>query len=226
MDSARGLDARRCGARAGAAALRACGAQRPLAVDAKDAYPLADRQRCHTRSVLDDHSRFVVGLTPLLRLQTAPVRAALIRGFEHYGVPAAMLMDHGTPWWSSQGPAGLTSLGVFLLKQGIRLVFSAVRHPADPREGRTVSSHARRAVAVGRCARRPWRASPGQLSVGVLSSESTTITSSGARRASKVSPNFDSGAETVSGDAVSSSRTACGGSATPALIAERISIAV
>jgi transposase InsO family protein len=98
-------------------------------MDAKGAYPLADRQRCHTLSVLDDHSRFVVGLTPLLRLQTAPVRAALIRSFEHYGVPAAMLMDHGTPWWSSQGPAGLTSLGVFLLKQGIRLVFSAVRHP-------------------------------------------------------------------------------------------------
>jgi transposase InsO family protein len=98
-------------------------------MDAKGAYPLADRQRCHTLSVLDDHSRFVVGLTPLLRLQTVPVRAALIRSFERYGVPAAMLMDHGTPWWSTQGPAGLTSLGVFLLKQGIRLMFSAVRHP-------------------------------------------------------------------------------------------------
>lgn len=98
-------------------------------MDAKGAYPLADRQRCHTLSVLDDHSRFVVGLTPLLTLQTAPVQAALIRSFERYGVPAAMLMDHGAPWWSTQGPAGLTRLGVFLLKQGIRVVFSAVRHP-------------------------------------------------------------------------------------------------
>jgi transposase InsO family protein len=98
-------------------------------MDAKGAYPLADRQRCHTLSVLDDHSRFVVGLTPLLRLQTGAVRAALIRSFERYGVPAAMLMDHGAPWWSTQGPAGLTRLVVFLLKQGIRVVFSAVRHP-------------------------------------------------------------------------------------------------
>lgn len=98
-------------------------------MDAKGAYPLADRQRCHTLSVLDDHSRFVVGLTPLLRLQTGAVRAALIRSFERYGVPTAMLMDHGAPWWSTQGPAGLTRLGVFLLKQGIRVVFSAVRHP-------------------------------------------------------------------------------------------------
>jgi transposase InsO family protein len=98
-------------------------------MDAKGAYPLANRQRCHTLSVVDDHSRFVVGLTPLLTLQTAPVRAALIRSFERYGVPAAMLMDHGAPWWSTQGPAGLTRLVVFLLKQGIRVVFSAVRHP-------------------------------------------------------------------------------------------------
>ena len=98
-------------------------------MDAKGAYPLAHRQRCHTLSVLDDHSRFVVGLTPLLTLQTGAVRAALIGSFERYGVPAAMLMDHGAPWWSTQGPAGLTRLGVFLLKQGIRVVFSAVRHP-------------------------------------------------------------------------------------------------
>ena len=98
-------------------------------MDAKGAYPLADQQRCHTLSVLDDHSRFVVGLTPLLRLQTDPVRTALIRSFERYGVPTAMLMDHGAPWWSTQGPAGLTRLVVFLLKQGIRVVFSAVRHP-------------------------------------------------------------------------------------------------
>jgi transposase InsO family protein len=98
-------------------------------MDAKGAYPLAHQQRCHTLSVLDDHSRFVVGLTPLLTLQTGPVRATLIRSFQRYGVPAAMLMDHGAPWWSTQGPAGLTRLGVFLLKQGIRLVFGAVRHP-------------------------------------------------------------------------------------------------
>lgn len=98
-------------------------------MDAKGAYPLANCQRCHTLSVLDDHSRFVVGLTPLLRLQSEAVRAALIRSFERYGVPSAMLMDHGIPWWSTSGPGGLTRLTVFLIRQGIRVVFSAVRHP-------------------------------------------------------------------------------------------------
>ena len=98
-------------------------------MDAKGAYPLVGGGRCHALSVLDDHSRFAVGLTALPTLDADRVRVALIHTFEQYGVPHAMLMDHGTPWWTSSGPAGLTALGVFLLKQGIHLMFSAIRHP-------------------------------------------------------------------------------------------------
>jgi len=98
-------------------------------MDAKGAYPLGDGRRCHALSILDDHSRFVVGLEALPVLRSDLVRAVLTRSFERYGVPTAMLMDHGSPWWSTKGPAGLTALGVFLLKQGIRLIFGAVRHP-------------------------------------------------------------------------------------------------
>jgi len=98
-------------------------------MDAKGAYPLPAGGRCHALSVIDDHSRFVVGLTALPALETGRVQAALTRSFEQYGVPTALLMDHGTPWWSTKGPSGLTRLSVFFLKQGIRLIFGAVRHP-------------------------------------------------------------------------------------------------
>jgi hypothetical protein len=97
-------------------------------MDAKGAYPLGNGRRCHALSILDDHSRFVVGLEALPALRSDLVHAALTRSFEEYGVPTAMLMDHGTPWWSTRGPAGLTTLGVFLLKQGIRVILGAVRH--------------------------------------------------------------------------------------------------
>ena len=97
-------------------------------MDAKGAYPLADGGRCHTLSVIDDHSRFAVGLRALTTLDTASVQRALTQVFEIYGVPGALLMDHGTPWWTASG-AGVTTLGVFLLKQGVRLIFSAIRHP-------------------------------------------------------------------------------------------------
>ena len=58
-----------------------------------------------------------------------PVRACVVRTFEVYGVPEALLMDHGTPWWSTTNGYGLTRLSVELIEQGIRLCFSGVGHP-------------------------------------------------------------------------------------------------
>jgi transposase InsO family protein len=98
-------------------------------MDAKGHYPLGRQGRCHPLSVLDDHSRYAVGLYALPTLHAGGVRAALIDCFEQYGVPAAMLMDHGSPWWATTNPAGLSALSVFLLKQGIRLLHGRVRHP-------------------------------------------------------------------------------------------------
>jgi len=98
-------------------------------MDAKGHYPLGRGRRCHPLSIVDDHSRFAVGLYALATLQAANVRAALIECFERYGVPLAMLMDHGTPWWATRNEAGLSTLSVFLMKQGIRLTHSRIRHP-------------------------------------------------------------------------------------------------
>jgi transposase InsO family protein len=98
-------------------------------MDAKGAYPLRPSGRCHPLSILDDHSRFAVGLYALPSLTTTAVQPVLIDCFERYGVPRAMLMDHGAPWWGSANRDGLTQLSVFLLKQGIQLLYGAVRHP-------------------------------------------------------------------------------------------------
>jgi transposase InsO family protein len=98
-------------------------------MDAKGAYPLTPRGRCHPLSVIDDHSRYAVALVALPRLTRVGVQSALTACFERYGVPEAMLMDHGVPWWSASNARGLTGLSVFLLKQGIRLLNGRVRHP-------------------------------------------------------------------------------------------------
>lgn len=98
-------------------------------MDAKGAYPLTPTGCCHPLSIVDDHSRFAVGLYALPALTTVHVQAALVACFRRYGVPRAMLMDHGAPWWASARADGLTRLTVFLLKQGIQLLYGAVRHP-------------------------------------------------------------------------------------------------
>lgn len=80
-------------------------------------------------TVIDDHSRFLVGLSPLENTKTETVQKTLVDIFENYGVPEAILTDHGSPWWSTHSDHGLTRLSVSLIKQGIELFYSGVGHP-------------------------------------------------------------------------------------------------
>jgi transposase InsO family protein len=80
-------------------------------------------------SVLDDHSRYVVVLAANGTTEGHRVREQLESAFEQCGIPEAMLMDHGVPWWSQQSPSGRTKLSLWLMRQGIRLCWSGIRHP-------------------------------------------------------------------------------------------------
>jgi len=80
-------------------------------------------------SVLDDHSRYLVVLQAVWSAHAELVREQLETAFASCGVPDAMLMDHGVPWWSARAPTGATHLTVWLMKQGIQLHWSGFRHP-------------------------------------------------------------------------------------------------
>jgi len=98
-------------------------------MDFKGPYELDNGSACLPLSLLDDHSRFALALDPLASTHGAQVQRVLEGSFERYGLPEAMLVDHGTPWWSSTNGHGLTRLGVFLIRQGVRLVYSGIGHP-------------------------------------------------------------------------------------------------
>jgi transposase InsO family protein len=80
-------------------------------------------------TILDDYSRYSVGIFPLCSQSCEPVKASLEKAFHENGVPEEMLMDHGSPWWSTTNGHGLTRLSIFLIEQGIRLIYSGVGHP-------------------------------------------------------------------------------------------------
>lgn len=80
-------------------------------------------------SVLDDHSRYLVVLQAVWSTRVELVREQLEGAFLQCGVPDAMLMDHGVPWWSTLAPGGATKLTIWLMKQGIELHWSGIRHP-------------------------------------------------------------------------------------------------
>lgn len=80
-------------------------------------------------SVLDDHSRYLIALKHLGSTKMEGVRSTLQDVFQRVGVPEALLIDHGTPWWNGASPWGLTELTVWIMRQGIRLTLSGISHP-------------------------------------------------------------------------------------------------
>src|SRR5215213_2303682 len=91
-------------------------------LDFKGHVPVADG-RCHPLSVLDDHSRFVVGLAACADERDATVRAHLTDLFRRYGMPWAILTDNGPPWGNPHPAQRFTALSFWLIRLGI-----AVRH--------------------------------------------------------------------------------------------------
>jgi len=80
-------------------------------------------------SVLDDHSRYLIALEQTGRTRSEAVRERLEGAFHTCGLPDALLMDHGVPWWNARSPNGWTQLMVWLMKQGVNCLFSGTRHP-------------------------------------------------------------------------------------------------
>lgn len=98
-------------------------------MDFKGFYPLRSGRRCYPLSILDDHSRYAQGLYALASEEGESVRECLIRCWKHNGVPDQLLCDHGPPWWGTSNGHGLTRLSVFLIRQGVTLIYGRIRHP-------------------------------------------------------------------------------------------------
>ena len=65
-------------------------------MDFKGHFALTDG-RCHPLTVLDDHSRFSLGLEACGDETTQTVRHRLTNIFRRYGLPERMVMDNGAP---------------------------------------------------------------------------------------------------------------------------------
>ena len=97
-------------------------------MDFKGDYRLR-RGKCYPLSLLDDCSRYLHGLWPLPSPGGEGVKQSLETYFRAHGVPLSLLLDHGTPWFSTTNRQGLTWVSVWLLKQGVILRYSGFRHP-------------------------------------------------------------------------------------------------
>jgi transposase InsO family protein len=89
---------------------------------------VAGRGRCYPLTVIDDHSRYALGIEACATQQDRPTRERLTAVFRRYGLPDKMLMDNGSPWGDSGG-GRFTTFTVWLLRLGVGVSHGRPYHP-------------------------------------------------------------------------------------------------
>jgi transposase InsO family protein len=97
-------------------------------MDFKGYFPLIEGGRCHPLTVIDDHSRFLVGLKACPNQTFETVKRQLTGIFQQFGLPERMLMDNGTPWGFDQDYRH-TLLTAWLIQLGIAISHGRPFHP-------------------------------------------------------------------------------------------------
>lgn len=98
-------------------------------MDFKGHVPMRVGGRCHPLTILDDHSRFSIGLFACDNERGETVRTHLTAVFRRYGLPERMLADNGSPWGVTHDPRRYTRLEVWLLRLGVMLSHGRPLHP-------------------------------------------------------------------------------------------------
>lgn len=86
-------------------------------------------QQCHPLTILDDHSRFLLGLKACQNQRGVTVRGHLTVVFRQYGLPDKFLVDNGVPWGPAHANRYYTRLNAWLFRLGIRVSHSRPYHP-------------------------------------------------------------------------------------------------
>jgi transposase InsO family protein len=97
-------------------------------MDFKGHFALVGGGRCHPLTVLDDHSRYSIGVRACGNEQGITVMQELVTMFRQFGLPVRMLMDNGAPW-GDEGGQPWTIVTSWLVRLGIRVSHIRPHHP-------------------------------------------------------------------------------------------------
>jgi transposase InsO family protein len=97
-------------------------------MDFKGYFSLSQGKYCHPLTVLDDHSRFLIGLRACSNETFETVKAVLSDCFRQYGLPQRILVDNGSPWGDDEH-SHHTILTAWLMRLGIEISHGRAYHP-------------------------------------------------------------------------------------------------
>ncbi len=97
-------------------------------MDFKGCVDLVGGGICHPLSLLDDHSRYLLGLEACPNETQSTVQDKLTQVFRRFGLPQAILMDNAAIWGRDPDHR-YTSLVVWLIRLGVRVLHGRPYHP-------------------------------------------------------------------------------------------------
>lgn len=103
-------------------------------IDFKGYFSMLNRCSCHPLMILDDHSRFNIGLYACSDQKNNTVKMHLIEVFEKYGLPEKILSDNGSPWGACKQEIeysfrSFTEMEKWLIRLNIKPIHGRPYHP-------------------------------------------------------------------------------------------------
>ena len=99
-------------------------------IDFKGQFRLGNRRWCFPLTLVDDYSRYVLCCDGVSKVSREQILPSLTKAFRRYGLPKTIRSDNGPPF-ATNGVVGLSKLGVWWTKLGIR---QERIHPGKPQQ--------------------------------------------------------------------------------------------
>ena len=98
-------------------------------MDFKGEFKVATQQWCYPLTILDDHSRYSLGVQACENQRGETVKNRLRSVFARYGIPQAIYVDNGNPWGTPHRGFRHTRFSVWLMRNNIDVIHGQPHHP-------------------------------------------------------------------------------------------------
>ena len=98
-------------------------------IDFKGDFEMTCGKRCYPLTILDDHSRYALGIIACGNQKGVTVKAHFRSVFQTYGIPRVIYVDNGNPWGNTNGRTRHSQLSAWLMRQDIKVIHGQPYHP-------------------------------------------------------------------------------------------------